>query len=651
MEGSCLKLNAQNNLISDLNLGTSVLSLQEINLSHNKLGNLQDICKCLNLIELNLDDNLIDNIGTCFYQMTKLKKLSLQRNRIHKLYHNDFNAENSIQHLNLAFNKLVTFDEYEMFIFRNMRYLNLNGNMIYNISHNIYSRMMSLREIGLSYNKFQCIDLYKLLNTIPKNTNYLFIDKKLSMKTLNIFGIHCYMNLKELSRYRLKDTLENLKTVSITHTSLNRILIIKCCGMALDVTTCTHFFDSLHKFKINCKNSTYLDLSSNIISSYDVNAFHSFSILKGLNLSHNNISSLTKPLFKPGQYIKELDLSNNKITNISEEVLKEVNIKKIILRSNFLENFDTNLFNIQECELLDLSYNKLKSFSFESFLMKNLTLNLQFNELTYLHVNNLNITFLDASNNKIKSVVLDGFCQKFHAQNNLISEISLGTTFSSLLEINLSNNKLENNIQDICKCLNLIELNLDENMIDNIGTCFYQMTKLEKLSLQRNHIHQFYHDEFSEMNSIQHLNLAFNKLVTFDEYEMFIFRSIRYLNLNGNMIDNISNNIYSSMFALREIGLSYNKFKCIDLYKFFDIIPRNKNYIFIEKITPMIGPNINGIDCIPYFEKKCQDIDKKIYLKNNSIIVLGHDYKHNKSSRNSSSFYEIFQERNNYDQR
>ncbi|XP_055679219.1 toll-like receptor 3 [Lutzomyia longipalpis] len=355
--------------------------------------------------------------------------------------------------------------------------------------------------------------------------------------------------------------------------------------------------------QINCEELKELDLSSNAIISFDENAFYNCQNLKALNLSHNAIPSLTKPLFKPGKHIKKLDLSNNKITELSGDVLKEVEIEKLILHSNLLENFNMNQFNGQSCELLNISYNNLKSFNVSGdILKKNLTLSLQFNKLTKLDVKNLNVKFLDVFNNKIESLAMEGSCQKLNAQNNLISDLTLGTSVLSLQEINLSHNKL-GNLQDICKCTNLIELNLDDNLIDNIGSCFYQLTKLKKLSLRKNYIYHLFHDEFNERNIIQHLNLAFNRLEAFDESVMSVFKNLQYLDLSGNQISDISDNLNTWMSNLNQIGLSHNKFKCSRLFMLMNKIKRNGRLnIFIDKTLPVNATNIDGIQCYRYSE-------------------------------------------------
>ncbi|XP_055679307.1 leucine-rich repeat-containing G-protein coupled receptor 5-like [Lutzomyia longipalpis] len=194
---SSVEINAESNEISKVEFLSLTLcsSLLKLNLNKNKLGSdLGDICKCTNLEILMLNFNNIDNISSCFSQMTKLKTLSLRNNQIHYLNHDSFHAENKIEHLDLSFNQIEIVDEYTMSIFSQLKYLYLNGNQISNFMLIPKLYMPSLEVVGLSHNKLRCSTLFTLMKNFKMNGLAINRDRTVPVNTTNIDGISCYQN-------------------------------------------------------------------------------------------------------------------------------------------------------------------------------------------------------------------------------------------------------------------------------------------------------------------------------------------------------------------------------------------------------------------------------------------------------------------------
>jgi Leucine-rich repeat (LRR) protein len=174
--------------------------------------------------------------------------------------------------------------------------------------------------------------------------------------------------------------------------------------------------------------------------------------LISLDLSYN---CLTKICLKGLSYLEYLNLTGNKLVTISNDSFSDMyNLKKLILRCNQLECLNDTAFKcLNKLEHLDLSWNKLSS-------------------------------------------------------TNCIECLS-----SSLLELNLSHNKLSSLEANVLSSLvNLEKLNLDCNLIKS----FYLCGSNSRLCI---------------------LSLAFNQIISIDTNTLNRLTKLKELNLYANPID------------------------------------------------------------------------------------------------------------------
>jgi Leucine-rich repeat (LRR) protein len=109
----------------------TLINLTVLDLSCNRIETLEGVQFLINLVDLNLNDNLIVEIPEVVALLTKLKKMSLQRNRIGGMavsfqgqsIHKDVFVVSNVDSLNLAGNsinkkQLMDFEGVEAFLNR-----------------------------------------------------------------------------------------------------------------------------------------------------------------------------------------------------------------------------------------------------------------------------------------------------------------------------------------------------------------------------------------------------------------------------------------------------------------------------------------------------------------------------------------------------
>ncbi|XP_055715844.1 toll-like receptor 3 [Phlebotomus papatasi] len=282
--------------------------------------------------------------------------------------------------------------------------------------------------------------------------------------------------------------------------------------------------------------------------------------------------------------VTELEFSSSKIVSIKKNTFSKCKyLQSVNLSKNSIKDINFNAFaDIKSLKTVDLSHNQLTIFNpDQNFQAKNFSIILSFNKLSIINLKNIS----------------EFNCGKIHAENNEISEVSLGNAILTLETLNLNNNKLGNNLQDICKCTNLYRLSLKSNDIDNIGSCFSLMKSLKWIDLSENKMFFLDHDNFHTNNEIEYLNLSFNRLETVDEYTLSIFRKLKHLYLQGNLITNFYENPKFLLPQLKVIGLSHNKFKCSNLFLLLTKCKSVSLTIYVDKTLPINTTNIDGVAC------------------------------------------------------
>lgn len=249
---------------------------------------------------------------------------------------------------------------------------------------------------------------------------------------------------------------------------------------------------------------TLLKLSNNFLHELSCDLLYNLPRLQSVHLRHNFVTfdSSFRCSTNKTKRVEKLDLSNNKINDSSEfYILKEVQIRQIILDFNELSFIPRMLFANNRIERLSVSYNRLTSISRDLFVSLK-------NSLEHLEVEHNRLSQLPAS--------LDQAARLRHlsvAYNQLEESPPLPARIQSL---SLAGNFLTS----IPSALQTLEsgsiryLDLSYNRISNLlpNEFLDWSTSLGTINLRGNRIAQIYKNVFPPSMPLKEINLSFNDL-------------------------------------------------------------------------------------------------------------------------------------------
>ena len=87
---------------------------------------------------------------------------------------------------------------------------------------------------------------------------------------------------------------------------------------------------------------------------------------------------------------------------------------------------------------------------------------------------------------------------------------------------------------------------------------FSNLTALEYLSLDNNHLSTLDADIFSNLTALEHLSLSRNRLSTLDADIFANLTALKYLSLHNNRLSTLDAGIFSNLTALKRLNLRGN---------------------------------------------------------------------------------------------
>lgn len=236
-----------------------------------------------------------------------------------------------------------------------------SNNKLKSLSEGIFSKN-SIKELDLSKNQFESIGVIERTNL--KSINEL----NLSNNEISV------LNANEFT---------GLRTLSVLDLSFNKIEVIPA-GV----------FEKI-------RNLLRLYLSSNKLTTFVANSFPN---LIELDLSHNQIDAIENAHLR-GK-LQRLIVRNNKIFKLSENTFKDLTeLLEIDFSFNTIETIETGTFwKLKNLKRLTLAQNRIAEFQFWDLPISIEHINVSFNALTSLKVNDMTnlkkvITFNIGSNN------------------------------------------------------------------------------------------------------------------------------------------------------------------------------------------------------------------------------------------------------------
>lgn len=232
--------------------------------------------------------------------------------------------------------------------------------------------------------------------------------------------------------------------------------------------------------------------------------FHDLTFLTHLTI-HGLKTALSGDFTKGLSRLIFLDLSNNDIKQLEQSWFERLPLKELNLSGNSLTHIREELTPLNQVNMLNVSFNKLRTLHPRAF-----------------HTFRIELTELDLSHNEIHDLP--------------------GTLFREMI--------------------NLKTLHLDHNAINEMDPFqFKDTTYLHNLFLQFNNIDSLKYDNFTDLQDLVQLNISHNNISRLGDYTFLELAQLRVLDLSYNYIETIPNDLMS-IDLLDQVNFLGNPLMC-----------------------------------------------------------------------------------------
>ncbi|XP_018576426.1 chaoptin-like [Anoplophora glabripennis] len=570
------------------------LVAEVIRLKGNKLEIVNDIFDGVNVKELDLSFNLFKVMKNhSFVNCRGLVFLNLERCLIERIEPEAFLDLNELQHLTLAYNKLLILEANS---FNNLpiRRLILKGNKIDTIRNNAFTNLSNLKELNLSKLGLRNVESYAFYNlsrveTIDLSYNniaiiphYLFIDVD-NLRTVRLEGNHITTLNPFSSRLKLNTLSITLKGIFKSSQILNsniRYLHIK--DSKIDVLQ-SNFFDGLYNLmELHFSNSHSYVATGALNNLFKLKYLDSQSLFK-------HMKTIKQHTFKDLLSLGHLDLSRLSLLHLEEKAFDGMTkLQTLLLNNNNLTELQGDTFyGLESLKTLDLSSSNIGMCDDKSFVgLKSL-------EVLYLQNNSLTA---------IESQLVFG-------------------SLSSLLDLHLEHNNISSiDMKSFSGLKKLLRLHLQGNNLEDIPIgAFQYLTTLKDLNLSNNLIQLLKTGALSNLQSLESLDLSDNELVNLDYVDIFFsLKQLQTVRFDGNHLKQFDfRRFLVNLKKIKYVGISYNKWKCDTLSYMIESF--NNRSIGYKPDRPVFdNDNIDGVGCV--------DLCKFVYCPPEIVEQTLHNY-------------------------
>lgn len=591
-------------------------------------------------------NGLLTDIGMdVFMSFKKIKTLDIHGNQIVTLKKGQFKGLREAEILDLSYNNLTKLDASHVSDLTKMTWINVSHNALTEITRGTFARNAVLRVVNMAHNSIKKIDA----NTFRgmRFLRRLFLnDNMISDVGRGTFGSVTRIGTIDLARNRIKkidyQMFFQLNYVEVLNLAENEIIEIqKDAFKDLYLTHINISYNRLETIEpksfINCANMTVLDLSHNLIKSIPRTAFDETTYasewllthnlltnmsqiplanmtgLRVLNVSFNNIVEIPKNTFPKLYELHTIDASNNNISFIYNAVFQNLFSLRILnLSHNAMEKIGPSTFGTLPTLLeLDMSHNSLKDITRGALAKTS------------------GLRFLMMTHNKLERIFqIPISLNHLNLAHNEISEIPDKTwpTMNALLTLDLSYNKLQNNLErgSFSGLLTLQRLNLEANEIsklprDSLG----DLGTLQYLHLKDNNITNLPKAALGNLPILFELQLMNNGLSSVSGRAFDGLLQLLTLNMSDNLLSSIHNDAFIGLVSLRKLDLSHNMLSSLDnktngildhCLSLEEINLSHNRFSFLTKKT---------FPSDPYIPYRLRRID----LSYNAMSIITHDLK------------------------
>uniref|UniRef100_A0A8D8IY22 Insulin-like growth factor-binding protein complex acid labile subunit n=1 Tax=Culex pipiens TaxID=7175 RepID=A0A8D8IY22_CULPI len=283
------------------------------------------------LERLYLADNLIEQIAReSFYGAPSVAVLALERNRINYFEYYALGYMQNLRALYISSNEIPSLPGLSNSL--NLEIVNASHNSLTQIDDNHFSGNLELRQLDLSFNQLTFFNMRQL----HAKTKLISVDVSLNQLRELVIPTHV-----------LKLFAENN---SIDHMTTHQH---KCFVQELSLAR--NKLKQQPDLRI-CRSLKNLDLSYNLLESFNFGSLQSMINLTHVNLRNNRLLQIDLPTeFYYPLPITSLDLSSNMLSIVSNTKIL-TKLDQLYLHNNKLEKFD--FLNKPNLKSLTLSYNQ-----------------------------------------------------------------------------------------------------------------------------------------------------------------------------------------------------------------------------------------------------------------------------------------------------
>ena len=508
-------------------------NLSTLYLHYNQLvGFLPNHVSGFNLIDLSLDSNFLNGtLPSWLFNLPSLVTLSL--------YGNQFIGEigefksNSLEHIDLGYNKLHGSIPRSISRFVNLIYLSLSSNNLsIMLELEMFSKVKNLKLLDLSNN-----------NLVGINNNVTYTLPNLQLLNLS----SC--NISEFPIF-----LRAATTLQLLDLSKNRIYgqVPRWLG---DVGRDSLHFLDLHDNLLQGPFPTlsflslrYIFVSNNKLTGEIPSLICNTSSLDVLDLSYNNLSGVLPKCLVHSNVLSVLDLRMNSLHGtIPATFSKGNNFRNINLNGNQLEGpLPRSLANCRNLEILDLGNNKIKG-TFPYWLgslLKLRVLVIRSNKFQG-HIGNFkakfhfsNLQILDISNNEFNGPLPRKYFKYLKAMRNADEEKVVlkymgEEYYHDSLNLMMKGLYIELvRIQIVFTTIDFSKNSFSGEMPKIIG----RLKSLKGLNFSHNNLTGYIPSSFGNLSNLEWLDLSFNKIIGEIPTQLVDLPWLEVLNLSHNQL-------------------------------------------------------------------------------------------------------------------
>ncbi|XP_069995200.1 chaoptin [Penaeus vannamei] len=515
--------------LKELNLGLNLLSelpqfdfplLDTLVLSRNNISALPSDAFVLlpELRTLDLSHNHLTSLPvTLLHPVSKLSTLDLSANRIEEIKAGQFN-ESFINVINLQHNKIMEIprDSFKDLLF--LHTLDLSHNVIRSVGEGAFLNIPLLHILRLNNNMLPSFKQKYFRLTIPaEGTELRILDlshNDITFLQPQAFQLHPKLAWLSFAHNRLSffpaEIVQELAQLEHLDVESNAIKSLESSDFA------------------NSPRLRELNLQSNGIETIAETAFQNSSQLQDLNLSHNNIEQLPADVFL-GIARLHLDLSHNKLSSLPELIFQRTKIEKlqsVNLAHNMFTQVPVNTLRQQYFFLSDLnmSNNKIESVPSNADIL----VNIKKLDLSYNPLNQEAIFILLNEPKTVRHLNLAG--------TNVTDVPVIEARF--LLSLNLSDNnivEIKESVFELTQNLQVLDLSHNEipNLSYGLARASPKIPDLRELDISHNPLAYIVRGDFNYMGNLEVLRVAHLPRVNrIERAALTSLRSLRELHLH-----------------------------------------------------------------------------------------------------------------------